>query len=70
MMEIINIFKEEVKYDHTVNHDQRTYSECVKKPTMIYSQCDKLSTTWKSVEISTQLKRSETNNNKSVNGRN
>ena len=40
MTEIINILKEEAKYDRTVNHDQRTYSECVKKPTMIHSQCD------------------------------
>ena len=32
MTEIINILKEEAKYDRTVNHDQRrTYSECVKK---------------------------------------
>jgi hypothetical protein len=36
--EIINILKEEVEYDHTVNHDQRTYSDCVKKPTVIHSQ--------------------------------
>jgi hypothetical protein len=31
MKEIINILKEEVEYDHTVNHDKRTYSDCVKK---------------------------------------
>ena len=31
MKEIINILKEEAKYDHTVNHDQKTYSESVKK---------------------------------------
>jgi len=38
MTEIINILNEEVKYDRTVNHDQRTYSECVKEHTVIYSQ--------------------------------
>jgi len=31
MTEIINILREEVKYDRTVGHDLRTYSECVKK---------------------------------------
>jgi len=31
MTEIINILREEVKYDRTVNHNQRTYSERVKK---------------------------------------
>ena len=39
MTEIINILKEEVKYDCAVNQDQRTYSACVKK-TLIRSQCD------------------------------
>ena len=32
MMEIINIIKEETSYDCIVNGDQKTYSECVKKP--------------------------------------
>ena len=40
MREIITILKEEAKYDHTVNHDQKTYSESVRKPTMIHSQCN------------------------------
>jgi hypothetical protein len=43
MMEIINILKEEVKYDRTVNHDQRTYSEWAIKPKVIHSQCDNCS---------------------------
>jgi len=38
MTEIINILNKEVKYYRTVNHDQRMYSECVKEPTVIYSQ--------------------------------
>jgi len=38
MTEIINILNKEVKYDRTVNHNQRTYSESVKEPTVIYSQ--------------------------------
>ena len=33
MTEIINILKEEATYDRTRNYDQRTYSECIKKPT-------------------------------------
>lgn len=37
MTDNINILNEEVKYNRTVNHNQRTYSECVKKPTAIYS---------------------------------
>jgi hypothetical protein len=67
-MEIINILKEEVKYDRTVNHDQRTYSECAKKPTVIHSHCDNFKT-WKSVEISKQPKLSETNKNWNFNWR-
>jgi hypothetical protein len=31
MTEIINVLKEEVKYDRAVKHDQKTYSDCVKK---------------------------------------
>ena len=40
MMEIINIIKEETSYDRIVNGDQKTYSECAKKPTRIYLQPD------------------------------
>jgi len=29
--EIINMLQEEAKYDRTVKHDQRTYSDCIKK---------------------------------------
>jgi len=43
MTEIINILREEVKYDRTVSHDLRTYGERVKKPTVIYSQRDNCS---------------------------
>jgi len=32
MTEIINILREEVKYDRTVSHDLRTYGEREKKP--------------------------------------
>jgi len=34
MPEIINIIKEDTSYDHIVNGDQKTYSECVKKKTL------------------------------------
>ena len=41
MPEIINIIKEDTSYDHIVNGDQKTYSECVKKkPSRIYLQSD------------------------------
>jgi hypothetical protein len=45
MTEIINILKEEVKYDRAVNHNLKTYSDCVKNPKIIHSQrenCSKL----------------------------
>ena len=38
MTEIINILNEGAKYDRPLNYNQRTYSECVKEPTVIYSQ--------------------------------
>ena len=52
MMEIINILKEETRYDRTVNRDQRTYSECEKK-TYNDLLAIRISTIRKSVRIST-----------------
>ena len=40
--EITYILNEEIKYDRIVNNDQRTYCECVKEPTVIYSQRENL----------------------------
>ena len=39
MTEIINILKEELKYDSTTEHDQKTNSVCAKKPLVTSSQC-------------------------------
>ena len=41
MTEITNILKEEATCDRTRNYDQRTYSECIKKPTRNYLKSDK-----------------------------
>ena len=56
MTEIINILQEEAKYDCTVKHDQRTYSDCIKKPTAIYSQRNNCSNCGNQLKLADSLK--------------
>ena len=39
MTEIITILKEELKYDSTTEHDQKTNTVCATKPLVTSSQC-------------------------------
>ena len=56
MTEIISILQEEAKYDRTVKHDQRTYSDCIKKPTTIYSQRNNCSNRGNQLKLADSLR--------------